>query len=186
MPSHTDLALDIQNLCNVQNTRFMAVPITGMDGVILEFGMSGKIPAVQFDAMYNKTSWDCYYIHGIAIDYRCNKLCVRFVRDSDTASFKPIVDAKTLDIKMDDVNANDEKAIIDTVRQGMQASADGLIPEVDIEERTADYQVYLSGLKRISHYALANSGMAWVYDFDKRELTCTVPKRNGRKRARTQ
>ena len=186
MPSHTELAVDVQQLCSMNNTRFTAVPITGMDGVILEFGMSGTVPAVQFDSLYNKTSWDCYYIHGIAIDFRCSKLCVRFVRDSDKPSFVPILDATTLDIKMDDVNANDEKAIVDTVRQGMQASADGIIPEVDIEERTAEYTVYLSGLKRISHYALANSGMTWMYNFTNRELTCTVPKRNGRKRARAQ
>lgn len=181
-----ELALDVQRLCNASHTRYTAVPITGMDGVILEFSMSGTIPAVQFDAMYNKTNWDCYYIHGIVIDFRSNKLCVRFVRDSEKPSFVPIVKAESLDINMDDVNENDKKSIKDTVLQGMQSSADGIIPGVDIEEHTAEYKIYISGLKRISHYALANSGMSWMYDFTERELSCTIPKRNGRKRCRQQ
>lgn len=185
MPSHTDLASDIQRMCNLPTTQFTAVPVTGMDGVILEFAMLGATPAVQFDTMYNKTNWDSYYVHGIVVDFRNRKLCVRFVRDADKPTFVPIVDAKQLDIDMSDVNPNDEKAIVDTVCQGMQASADGIIPSVDIQELSTEYRVFISGLKRVSHYALANSGMGWIYDFTERELTCTVPKRNGRKRGRS-
>ena len=184
MPTYAHLAADIQGMCHLAQTRFTAVPITGKDGVILEFALSGTVPAVRFDSLYNKTSWDTFYLHGIVVDFRSQKLCVRFVRDSEKPSFVPIIDATKLDICLDDINVNDEKSIMDTVRQGLHASADGLIPNVDVEERPTEYCVYMSGLRRVTHYALANSGMAWSYDLENRELKCVVPKRNGRKRGR--
>ena len=184
MPTYANLAADIQAICNLSGTRFTAVPVTEKDGVILEFALSGMVPAVRFDTLYNKTSWDAFHLHGIVIDFRSNKLCVRFLRDADRPAFVPIIDATKLDICLDDINANDEKSIMDTVRQGLHASADGIIPSVDVEEKATEYVVYISGLKRITHYALANCGMSWSYDCDNRELQCVVPKRNGRKRAR--
>ena len=141
MPNYAHLAADIQSICSLPSTRFTAVPVTGKDGVILEFTLSGVVPVVRFDALYNKTSWDTFHVHGIVIDFRSNKLCVRFVRDSDRPAFVPIIDATKLDICLDDINANDEKSVMDTVRQGLHASADGIIPSVDIEERATEYVV---------------------------------------------
>ena len=184
MRSYTDCASDIQSMCQLANTRFTVVPVSGLDGIVLEFPLAGDLSAPRLDLLYNKTTWDTHHLHGLVVDFRHKKLCVRLVRDANKPAFVPLVNPHKLDMHTDNINSNDEQSVTDTVCQGMRASADGIVASVEVEERATEYGVFITGLRRVTHYALANSGMGWIYDVDKGELRCSVAKRNGRKRQR--